>query len=118
MTKFRFHSAKISAQWFDDDVVGGLPPATRLLLLGLYCMADRSGTVGATPEEIQKRILKYATATPHEVEQLLKQLCGSGLLLDESSGTMPRFQITSIARRQFTKGYLQGKMESNEKKHK
>lgn len=118
MKNTKMHSAKISEKWFDDDVVGGLTPATRLLLIGLYCMADRSRAVEVTPKEMQERILKYDAATTSEVEQMLKQLCDSGLLLEESSGTMPRFKIASISRRQFTKGYLQGKMESNEKRSK
>lgn len=118
MSKARLHNAKISLQWFDDDIVGGLPPTARLLLLGLYCLADRSGTVKATPEEIQKYILKYDTSAAAEVEEMLTLLFRSGLLLKEADGPIPYYKIASNSKRQFTKGYHQGKMNLREKRHK
>lgn len=80
--------------FFDNYVLGGLPPLARLLFQGLWCYADREGRFKWQPERIRVKILPYDIGC--DIEELLESLTRSGLIVRYSVngkqyGAVPKF---------------------------
>ena len=47
----------IKPSFFDNEILGDLPPLTRLLFIGLWGIADREGRLEDRPKRIKKELL-------------------------------------------------------------
>ena len=47
----------IKPGFFDNETLGELPALTRLLFIGLWCLADREGRLQDRPKRIKKELL-------------------------------------------------------------
>lgn len=52
-------SRNIKPAFFVNDILGSLPPLTRLLFIGLWCIADKNGVLENRSKKIQTQILPY-----------------------------------------------------------
>ena len=64
----------IKPGFFDNEVLGELPALTRLLFIGLWCLADREGRLQDRPKRIKKELLGYDDVTADDVDTMLQQL--------------------------------------------
>lgn len=71
----------IKPGFFDNEILGGLPPLTRLLFIGLWCQADREGRLEDRPRKLKKTILGYDDLTAENVDQMLSELHESGFIV-------------------------------------
>lgn len=71
----------IKPGFFDNDVLGDLPPLTRLLFIGLWCIADREGRLEDRPRKIKKAILGYDDVDSDGVDQMLQSLQDNGFII-------------------------------------
>lgn len=72
----------IEPDFFLDENLGKLHPLTRILFVGLWCLADREGRLQNRPEKIKVQILPY---DKHDIEKSLEDL--------EESGHIIKYQI-------------------------
>ncbi|MDI6706150.1 MAG: hypothetical protein QME73_07830 [Bacillota bacterium] len=59
---------------FNKDTMGELPPLTRLLFIGLWCIAGREGRLEDKPRKIKKMIMGYDDVTASQVDEMLQKL--------------------------------------------
>ena len=52
-------SRNIKPGFFTNDVLGELPPLTRILFAGLWVIADRDGRLADRPKKIRAEVLPY-----------------------------------------------------------
>ena len=64
----------IKPGFFDNEILGELPALTRLLFIGLWCLADREGRLQDRPKRIKKELLGYDDVTAEDVDNMLQQL--------------------------------------------
>ena len=64
----------IKPGFFDNEILGELPALTRLLFIGLWCLADREGRLQDRPKRIKKELLGYDDVTADDVDAMLQQL--------------------------------------------
>ena len=70
----------IKPGFFDNETLGELPALTRLLFIGLWCLADREGRLQDRPKRIKKELLGYDDITVNDVDTMLQQLYNSGFI--------------------------------------
>lgn len=70
----------IKPAFFDNDILGGLDPLTRLLFIGLWCIADREGRLEDRPLRIKKTLLGYDNVTAEEANIMLQSLTDTGFI--------------------------------------
>lgn len=58
------HQRLLKAEFFTDAEVAELPPLYRLFFQGLWCQADRNGTVQDNPKQLKARIMPYDDVDP------------------------------------------------------
>jgi hypothetical protein len=61
----------IKPDFFLDDDLAKLPPLTRILFAGLWCLADREGRLEDRPSKIKAQVIPY---DDHNIENALSQL--------------------------------------------
>jgi len=64
--------------FFANEVLASLPPLTRLLFAGLWCIADREGRLEDRPSRIKAQCLPYDSTDPDEQ---LASLESSGFII-------------------------------------
>lgn len=64
----------IKPGFFDNEILGELSPLTRLLFIGLWCLADKEGRLEDRPKRIKKELLGYDDVTAADVDDMLQQL--------------------------------------------
>ena len=70
----------IKPGFFDNEILGELPALTRLLFIGLWCLADREGRLQDRPKRIKKELLGYDDVTADDVDTMLQQLNDNGFI--------------------------------------
>ncbi len=70
----------IKPGFFDNDIIGDLPPLTRLLFIGLWCIADREGRLQDRPRRIKKALLGYDDVDADGVDKMLQALHDAGFI--------------------------------------
>lgn len=70
----------IKPGFFDNDILGDLPPLTRLLFIGLWCIADREGRLEDRPKRIKKALLGYDDVDTDAVDEMLAALHSAGFI--------------------------------------
>lgn len=87
----------IKPGFFDNERLGSLPLAARLLFIGLWCHADRDGRLEDRPARIKKEILGYDRV---DCDRLLGVLQASGFLMRYSVSDLPLLQIVNFHKHQ------------------
>jgi hypothetical protein len=59
---------------FNNDAMGELPPITRLLFTGLWCLVDSKGRLEDRPRTIKKIIMGYDDVSTGQVDEMLQSL--------------------------------------------
>jgi len=70
----------IKPGFFNNDILGDLPPLTRILFIGLWCMADREGRLEDRPKRIKKELLGYDDVSSDDVSDMLQNLHDTGFI--------------------------------------
>lgn len=90
----------IKPAFFDNDVLGDLEPLTRLLFIGLWCIADREGRLEDRPRKIKKALLGYDDVTVEEASGMLQQLADNGFIIRYQSNGENYIQVVNFTKHQ------------------
>lgn len=90
----------IKPGFFDNDELGALTPLTRLLFIGLWCIADREGRLGDRPRRIKKTLLGYDDVTTDETSGMLQQLHDKGFIIRYKANDEDYIQIVNFTKHQ------------------
>lgn len=90
----------IKPAFFDNDVLGGLEPLTRLLFIGLWCIADREGRLEDRPRKIKKTLLGYDDVNTEETSGMLQQLHDNGFIIRYRTEDNDYIQIVNFTKHQ------------------
>lgn len=88
----------IKPEFFKHDVVASLDPRTRLLFIGLWCLADCAGRLDDRPRRIGVEVLPYDQ--DYDVDAGLDSLNQHGLIQRYSADGMSLIQVVSFASHQ------------------
>jgi len=90
----------IKPSFFDNELLGGLSPLTRLLFIGLWGQADRAGRLEDRPLRLKKNILGYDDVTVADVDSMLEALNINGFIIRYQVGEKRYIQVTKFAKHQ------------------
>lgn len=90
----------IKPGFFDNDVLGDLPPLTRLLFIGLWCIADREGRLEDRPRKIKKAILGYDDVDSGGVDAMLQSLQDTGFIIRYEAEGNRYIQVINFVKHQ------------------
>lgn len=90
----------IKPGFFDNEILGELPALTRLLFIGLWCLADREGRLQDRPKRIKKELLGYDDVTSDGVDAMLQQLCENGFIQRYEVDGDRYIQVTNFVKHQ------------------
>lgn len=83
--------------FFTNDTLADLDPLARLLFIGLWVIADRSGRLEDRPKRIKAEVLPY---DDKDVDKLLQDLHDSGFILRYQHGEHQFIQVINFAKHQ------------------
>jgi hypothetical protein len=87
----------IKPEFFKDDELAELPAMTRLLFIGLWCMADGEGRLENRPRRIKAEIFAYDDC---DVEAALQSLADHGFVTMYAVGDDAYIQIANFKKHQ------------------
>lgn len=90
----------IKPGFFDNEILGEIEPLTRLLFIGLWCIADREGRLEDKPRKIKKMLLGYDDVDAGEVEKMLQKLHDTGFVHRYSIENEQYIQVVNFAKHQ------------------
>ena len=90
-------SRNIKPAFFANENLADLPPETRLLFIGLWCLADKEGRLEDRPRRIGAFLFPYES---HDVEGMIDDLGGSDFLVRYEAGGVRYIQITNFTKHQ------------------
>lgn len=90
----------IKPGFFDNDVLGDLSPLTRLLFIGLWCIADREGRLEDRPRKIKKAILGYDDVDSDGVDKMLQSLQDTGFIIRYEAEGSRYIQVINFVKHQ------------------
>lgn len=90
----------IKPAFFDNDILGGLSPLTRLLFIGLWCQADRDGRLEDRPGRIKKTVLGYDDLTVEDVDKMLEALATNGFIVRYAAAGEQYIQVVHFRKHQ------------------
>jgi len=90
----------IKPGFFDNDILGNLPPIIRLLFIGLWCIADREGRLEDRPGRIKKTLLGYDDVDMSEVNEMLTALHNTGFIYRYNVRGEEYIQIVNFSKHQ------------------
>lgn len=90
----------IKPAFFDNDTLGSLEPLTRLLFIGLWCIADREGRLEDRPRRIKKTLLGYDDVTAEETSGMLQQLADTGFIIRYETDGVAYIQVVNFSKHQ------------------
>lgn len=91
----------IKPEFFKHDVLCEMTPLSRLLFIGLWCMADCAGRMEDRGKRIKVEVLPYDGV---DVEELLSALSTGGMILRYEVDGQRLIEIPSFARHQRISG--------------
>lgn len=97
MARTRF----IKPAFFQNEALSGLEPLTRLLFIGLWCFADRSGRLEDRPRRIRVQILPYDCLADKEVDAMLERLAEAGFILRYAVEKARFIEIVNFEKHQY-----------------
>ena len=90
----------IKPSFFDNELLGGLSPLTRLLFIGLWGQADRAGRLEDRPLRLKKNILGYDDVTVADVDDMLESLNKNGFIIRYQVDDRRYIQVTKFEKHQ------------------
>lgn len=90
----------IKPSFFDNELLGGLSPLTRLLFIGLWGQADRAGRLEDRPLRLKKNILGYDDVTVADVDNMLESLNINGFIIRYQVEDRHYIQVTKFEKHQ------------------
>lgn len=90
-------SRNIKPGFFTNDVLGELPPLTRLLFAGIWTICDREGRLEDRPKKIRAEVLPYDHC---DADEMLQQLHTSGFIRRYQAGGKSVIQVLAWAEHQ------------------
>lgn len=90
----------IKPGFFDNEILGDLPPLTRLLFIGLWCIADREGRLEDKPRKIKKMLLGYDDVNADGVDNMLQALHDNGFIFRYKIETEEYIQVINFTKHQ------------------
>lgn len=84
----------IRPAFFDDETMADLSPHARLLILGLWCLADRAGRLDDRPRYIRAKVFPYECDL--DVEALLSELEQNQLIIRYEINGERFIQVTNF----------------------
>jgi hypothetical protein len=87
----------IKPDFFLDDEVATLHPLTRILFIGLWCLADKSGRLEDKPQKIKVQILPY---DKHDIDSELNILAKHGFIIRYTVESRKYIQVSSFSKHQ------------------
>lgn len=90
----------IKPGFFDNEILGALPALTRLLFIGLWCLADCEGRLQDRPGRIRKELLGYDDVTADDVDVMLQQLDDNGFIQRYEIAGEHYIQVTNFLKHQ------------------
>lgn len=90
-------SRNIKPGFFTNDVLGELPPLTRLLFAGIWTICDREGRLEDRPKKIRAEVLPYDDCDP---EVMLEDLEKHGFILRYDAGGIRAIQVLAWEKHQ------------------
>lgn len=93
-------SRNIKPGFFANEILGELPPLTRLLFIGLWTLADREGRLQDRPKKIKHELLGYDDVTSTDVDTMLQQLHDNGFIIRYMVAEEKYIQVTNFLKHQ------------------
>ena len=90
----------IKPGFFDNEILGDLPALTRLLFIGLWCIADREGRLEDRPKRIKKALLGYDDVSTNDVSEMLQELHNGGFVVRYAIQGEDFIQIVNFTKHQ------------------
>lgn len=90
----------IKPGFFDNELLGNLPPLTRLLFIGLWCQADRDGRLEDRPRKLKKTILGYDDLSTEDLDEMLGSLADNGFIIRYDAGGENYIQVVNFKKHQ------------------
>lgn len=87
----------IKPGFYTNDALAELPPLTRLLFTGLWCLADRAGRLEDRPKKIKAEILPYDDC---DAQAMLDALQTAGFITRYTVDGTPYIQVTNFLKHQ------------------
>lgn len=87
----------LKPSFFKNEELAELPPLTRLLFEGLWCLADREGRLEDRPARIKVEVLPYDRGN---VDQMLQDLHDHGFILRYCVGGVRYIFVSQFSRHQ------------------
>jgi hypothetical protein len=91
----------IKPGFFKNEVLAELSPSTRLLFVGLWCLADREGRLEDRPKRIKLELLPFDNI---DVVELLDELEAHGFIQRYTVGGVSIIQVVNFAKHQTPHG--------------
>ena len=83
---------------FNNDAMGELPPITRLLFAGLWCMVDNKGRLEDRPRTIKKTIMGYDDVSADQVDEMLQSLHDRRFIVRYSTSGSSYIQVNNFSK--------------------
>lgn len=90
-------SRNLKPGFFKNEALAELPPLTRLLFSGLWCIADREGRLEDRPKRIRAELLPYDDGS---VDAMLDELHQAGFILRYQIGEQRFIQVVNFTKHQ------------------
>jgi hypothetical protein len=87
----------IKPQFFMNEEIASMPHVSRLLFIGLWCLADREGRLDDRPVRIKAQILPYED---HDIDSTLNNLQEKGFIIRYSVKSEKFIQINNFSKHQ------------------
>lgn len=87
----------IKPEFFKHDILCEMTPLSRILFIGLWCMADCAGRLEDRPKRIKAEVLPYDEA---DIQQMLNDLKDRGFINRYEADGQQVIEIPSFARHQ------------------
>lgn len=91
----------IKPEFYKHDGIAALPPLTRLLFTGLWCMADSEGRMEDRPKRIKAEVVPYDECN---VEEMLSELAANGFIVRYECNGAHFIEIPAFQRHQRLSG--------------
>lgn len=83
---------------FNNDAMGELPPITRLLFAGLWCLVDSKGRLEDRPRTIKKTIMGYDDVSTGQVDEMLQSLHDKAFIVRYSTSGSSYIQVNNFSK--------------------
>lgn len=90
----------IKPEFFENDVIGEMPPEARLLFIGLWMMADKYGILEDNPKKIKALLFRYDSTSLDMIKKWLDDFTQNGMILRETSGKVNVICVPTFSKHQ------------------